>query len=123
MNATNKAVLTLSGIALTLLLGNSALAAEQRHDRHAAGHRPAKHSVDAREHHQRERVEQGVRSGQLTRSETKKLVHQQREIRQEEKAYRSDGKFTKEERKDIQHDLNRASKNIREEKHDAETRK
>lgn len=123
MTATNKTLATLSGIALTLLLGNNVLAGEHQRERHAEQHHPAKHSVNAREHHQRERIEQGVRSGQLTRDELKEIHAEQREIRKEEREYRSDGKFTREERADIQRELNQSSRNVYEEKHDDETRK
>ena len=78
--------------------------------------------VNARQHRQHERIEQGVRSGQLTRQERKKLAAEQRAIRKEERAYKADGKLSKEERKDLQQDLNAASKHIYEEKHDAEHR-
>ncbi|GAB4166516.1 MAG: hypothetical protein Fur0039_03430 [Rhodocyclaceae bacterium] len=78
--------------------------------------------VDRREANQRERIGQGVRSGELTRDETAQLVAEQRAIRQEERAYKSDGIVTREERRDLQQDLNAASRHIYEEKHDAETR-
>lgn len=125
MNTTHKILGTLLGIGLAALLGNNALAGEHR-DRtqsNARHDRPARHGVDAREHRQNERIQQGVRSGQLTKEETRALAAQQREIRKEERQYRSDGKFTKEERKDVQQDLNQASKSIYQEKHDDETRK
>lgn len=78
--------------------------------------------VNTRQHVQRDRVGQGVRSGELTKSETRELAAEQRAIRQEERAYRSDGTFTQDERKDLHQDLNAARKNIYEEKHDAEKR-
>lgn len=78
--------------------------------------------VNARQHHQKDRIGQGVKSGQLTKEETKELAGTQQEIRQEEKAYKSDGTLTAEERKDLHQDLNAASKEIYSEKHDADTR-
>ncbi len=78
--------------------------------------------VNRRQHVQRDRIGQGVRSGELTKDETRELAAERRAIRQEERAYKSDGKLTKEERKDLHQDLNAASKNIYEEKHDAEKR-
>lgn len=125
MNTAHKTLMTLLGVGLAALLSNSAMANEHRDGARAAarhGH-PARHSVDAREHRQHKRINQGVRSGQLTKEETKDLAAQQHEIRQEERQYRSDGKFTKEERKDVQQDMDKASKDIYQEKHDAETRK
>lgn len=78
--------------------------------------------VNARQHRQHDRIGQGVRSGELTKSETKEVVAEQRAIRKEEREYKSDGKLTKDERKDLHQDLNAASKNIYEEKHDDEKR-
>ncbi|PIV75922.1 MAG: hypothetical protein COW56_02375 [Rhodocyclales bacterium CG17_big_fil_post_rev_8_21_14_2_50_68_7] len=78
--------------------------------------------VDRREANERARIGQGVRSGELTRDETRALAAEQRNIRQEERAYKSDGIVTREERKDLHQDLNAASRHIYEEKHDGETR-
>ena len=78
--------------------------------------------VDRRQENQRERVAEGVHSGQLTKEEAKELTGTEQKIRQEERAYKSDGVLTKEERKDLHQDLNEASREIYQEKHDAETR-
>jgi hypothetical protein len=77
--------------------------------------------VNQRERNQEGRIGQGVKSGQLTPEETAKLQAEQKAIREEEKQYKSDGSLTKDERKDLQQDLNQASKDIYAEKHDAET--
>jgi Skp family chaperone for outer membrane proteins len=86
------------------------------------GHRPHDPGVNARQHHQQERIAQGVRSGELTHGEARKLRGEERNVRQEERAYKSDGKLTKDERKDLHQDLNQVSKDIHAEKHDAEQR-
>ncbi|MBU1977626.1 MAG: hypothetical protein KJ958_00500 [Gammaproteobacteria bacterium] len=78
--------------------------------------------ANARQVNQRERIQQGVRSGELTRGETRQIGAEQRNIRQEERQYKSDGVLTKVERKDLQQDLNVASKDIYNQKHDAERR-
>src|SRR5881397_2717112 len=78
--------------------------------------------VNARQRAQHARVAQGVRSGELTPSETRDIAKEQRAIRQEEREFKSDGKLTVEERKELRQDLNQASKNIYEQKHDAEVR-
>lgn len=78
--------------------------------------------VDARQEHQKERIQEGIRSGQLTQDEIHQLNEGQKQIRKEEKQYQSDGNLTKEERKDLRKDLNKASKEIYQEKHDTETR-
>jgi hypothetical protein len=47
---------------------------------------------------------------------------EQRSIRQEERQYKSDGILATYERKDLHRDLNASSRDIHNEKHDAETR-
>jgi hypothetical protein len=91
---------------------------------HARPHHPATRDpgVNHRQHRQHDRISQGVRSGELTREEAKTLATEQRAIRREERAYKSDGVLTRAERKDLHQDLNAASQNIYEEKHDAEKR-
>jgi hypothetical protein len=78
--------------------------------------------VNARQYNQQGRIAQGIRSGELTRDEAAELRQEQRAVRQEERLYKSDGVLTKAERKDLHQDLNAASGNIYEEKHDAERR-
>lgn len=78
--------------------------------------------VNARQVHQRERIQQGVRSGELTRHETRKLAGEQRDIRQLERAYKSDGQLTAAERRDLHHEENQASRDIHRQKHDAQER-
>lgn len=79
--------------------------------------------VNARQHHQQQRIAQGVRSGELTRGEARRLERGQRHIRAEERRYRADGELTRAERADLQRDLNRASRHIYNEKHDDGTRR
>ena len=78
--------------------------------------------VNQRQHHQRERIQQGVKSGELTRRETGKLAEEQRDIRQLERAYKSDGTLTGAERRDLHHEQNQASHDIYRQKHDEQTR-
>ncbi len=78
--------------------------------------------INKREHVQKNRIKQGVHSGELTKGETKELVTEQRDIRQLERDYKSDGSLTADERKDLHQQLNQASKEIYEEKHDDEAR-
>lgn len=85
-------------------------------------HRPHDPGVNARQHRQGDRIKQGVRSGELTRDETRQLREERRNIRQEERAYKSDGKLTRDERKDLHQDLNDLSKDIYTEKHDDDKR-
>ncbi len=88
----------------------------------AYAERPHDPGVNARQHRQQNRVEQGVRSGELTRDEAQGLREQRRAIRQEERSYKADGQLTPEERKDLHQDLNNLSKDIYKEKHDGDRR-
>jgi Skp family chaperone for outer membrane proteins len=89
---------------------------------HADTRRTRDPGVNARQHNQRERIQQGVGSGELTRRETGKLVEEQRDVRQLERAYKSDGTLTGAERRDLQHEQNQASHDIYRQKHDEQER-
>lgn len=78
--------------------------------------------VNARQDNQRERIQQGVRSGELTRHEARNVAEDQRDIRQLERAYKSDGELTAAERLDLHHEQNQASREIYREKHDGQDR-
>jgi len=78
--------------------------------------------VNHRQGHQQARIHQGVKSGELTRTEVRQLATQHRDIRREERAYKSDGKLTRDERADLRQDLGAASRSIYSEKHEAERR-
>lgn len=83
---------------------------------------PLDPGVNVRQHHQQQRIGQGVRSGELTPAEARRLEREQRHIRREERRYKADGTLTPAERADLQHDLNRASRHIYNEKHDDQRR-
>lgn len=74
------------------------------------------------QHRQDHRLQQGVRTGEITRDEAKQLRQERRDIRQEEREYKSDGKLSREERKDLHQDLKDLSKDIYRDKHDGERR-
>ncbi len=74
-------------------------------------------TVTGKAQNQRQRIKQGVKSGELTKAETRNVVSDQREIRQDVKAAKSDGTVTKEERKDIKQDQRQASRKIYRKKH------
>ena len=78
--------------------------------------------VNTRQHTQHDRIKQGVRSGELTRHETRRLAGEQRDVRQLERAYKSDGTLTGAERRDLHHEQNQASRDIYRQKHDAQAR-
>ena len=72
---------------------------------------------------QEHRIKNGVKSGELTKGETKVLQHREREVRQDKKLAKSDGKITKPERKMIRKEQKRNSKLIHKAKHNNKTRK
>lgn len=78
--------------------------------------------VNNRQQNQHQRIKQGVRSGELTRRETGVLAREQRDIRQLERAYKSDGELTRAERVDLHREQNQASRHIYNQKHDAQDR-
>ncbi|MGH8179239.1 MAG: hypothetical protein ACREV5_23530 [Steroidobacter sp.] len=78
--------------------------------------------VNARQHQQRDRIQQGVKSGELTGREAGRLAREQRELRQLEREYKSDGATTGVERRDLHQEQNEASRHIYNQKHDAHDR-
>ena len=67
------------------------------------------------------RIKQGVKSGELTKPEARKLEVQQRDIRQDKKAAKADGTVTAAEKSEINKDKKQASRNIYRKKHNAKT--
>jgi hypothetical protein len=85
-------------------------------------HRGNQSNINQREAFQRNRIAQGVRSGELTRGEARSLQSEQRRIENIERDYRSDGRFTREERADIERRLDRSGRHIYQETHDSDQR-
>lgn len=117
----SKAVFSLVATAGVLASFNVQAAAPAR----AAHPHPGKVAtpgVHARELNQSARINQGVRSGDLTQYEATQLRGEEKAIRDETKAYRADGVVTAAERKDLQQDLSQTSKDIYQQKHDGQFR-
>jgi Ni/Co efflux regulator RcnB len=74
--------------------------------------------ASARQQSQQMRIREGVRSGDLTRSETHRLRTEQRHVRRTKRRMNADGKITGEERARLQHKQNRVSRDIRRQKLD-----
>ena len=70
----------------------------------------------------RRRIRSGIRSGQITRDEARVLREQRRQIRQEQRAYRSDGTLTRDERRDLRRDRRDYDRLIRSERLDNDRR-
>lgn len=70
----------------------------------------------------RQRIKQGVRSGELTKPETARLAAQTIKLKNEREAYKAVGVITTAERKDYRKDKKRVSRNIYHQKHDRQRR-
>ena len=80
-------------------------------------------TVNQRQKNQQRRIHEGVKSGELTRHETRKLEREQAHIQRDKMKAKSDGDFTPKERAKIQREQNRASRDIYRQKHDNQERK
>lgn len=88
---------------LVMAIGITGASAQRVIHRHAA--------------HQQARIAQGVKSGELTKGETKHLENKEKAVHQEVKIAKADGKITNAERKDIRQDQRQTSRAIYREKH------
>jgi hypothetical protein len=96
------------GLALSLALAGTATAGTPR--------------VDTREQNQRERIENGVESGELTRAETRRLAAGQLHVHRVEARAKADGEVTSRERAHLRHEQNQQSRRIHRQKNDAQRR-
>jgi hypothetical protein len=78
--------------------------------------------LDRREQHQGARIYNGVKSGELTRRETRHLAAGQVHLRRAEARAKSDGVVTARERVHLQHEANQQSRRIYRQKHDNQDR-
>ena len=78
--------------------------------------------LDQREHKQIHRINQGVRSGELTRPEAARLYRSEYRLNRNEALAKSDGVVTARERARLQNQADRTSTRIYNQKHDAQTR-
>jgi hypothetical protein len=78
--------------------------------------------VNGRERCERGRIQQGVRSGELTRREAERLRAEQFRIRAYEARARSDGSLSRRERYRLDEMLDRAGRDIYRQKHDNQDR-
>lgn len=105
--------------AAVLLAGSVALAQDQ------PSNQPAKPdpSVAQRKENQQDRIANGAKSGQLTAGETSKLENKEAAINGETRADRAanGGKLTSTEKQQINHQQNQVSKQIYQDKHNANT--
>lgn len=78
--------------------------------------------IAARQANERARIRQGVKSGQLTRTEAARLRAREADIHQDRKDARADGVVTHDERQAIRKDEHQASRAIYRQKHDGQVR-
>jgi hypothetical protein len=78
--------------------------------------------IDTRQHRQAARIGAGVRSGEVTRGELNRVRADEAALRAEERIYRRSGNgLNRWERRDLQRDLNRTSREIYRTKHNDRT--
>lgn len=78
--------------------------------------------TDKRQTVQRARIAEGVASGEVTRVEAKRLRTEQRVIRRTENRVEADGVVTRREQRKLTSLQNQASRDIRRQKNDIQTR-
>ena len=80
--------------------------------------------IQQRKYNQQARIANGVRSGELTHRETRRLEHQEHAINHEERNMRAvnGGHLTRGDRAVLNHQQNAESRRIYNQKHDAQVR-
>ncbi|MSQ63659.1 MAG: hypothetical protein EXR33_07485 [Betaproteobacteria bacterium] len=79
--------------------------------------------IDQRQENQQQRIDQGVKSGQLNQKEAARLEKGQARVQKLEDRATADGKVTAKERAKIERAQNKESRRIYREKHDKQTAK
>ena len=105
---------------IVLLTAAALLATTTIASAHDYGYGGGTREIDRRQGNQERRINEGVRSGELNRSEYTKLEAEQGRIRDMERRARADGYVSTEERARIRQAQNEASRHIYQEKHDSE---
>ena len=78
------------------------------------------YSIDQRQDYQQNRIEQGIQSGQITRSEAYRLEQGERAIERAQARARADGVVTQQERNRIDHMTDRQGQQIYRQSHDSQ---
>jgi ABC-type uncharacterized transport system YnjBCD ATPase subunit len=82
----------------------------------------AQPSINRIEHREQVRIRQGIRSGELTRPEARRLEAEQARIRVDERFARADGTLRPRERTRLNNELRHAGRDIYRQKHDGQDR-
>jgi hypothetical protein len=80
-------------------------------------------SINDLEHREQLRIQQGIRNGDLTRTEARRLEAEQARIRINERFDRMNGRLTPRERERLNWELRHASRDIHRQKHDNQYRR
>ncbi len=78
--------------------------------------------INGRQHREQRRIRQGIRSGELTRLEARRLETEQARIRAYERYVRRDGYISPRERARLDRGMDRASRHIYRQTHDDQDR-
>jgi len=123
-----KSILTKSALG-ALAFGLIATSAQAGWDRDGYGHKQAyqqsraySQQINARQDRQMDRIQAGMRSGQLTRFEFRELMREQHDIRAMEQRFRADGRIDAREFHRLDRALDLANRNIKLEKRDRQAR-
>jgi len=87
------------------------------------GHRSPASRINRMQAQQHRSIMRGVRSGELTSREARRLLGEQRMIQRRERAYLADGRLSRGERRDLYRDLRSANRRIYNQSHDAQKRR
>jgi len=109
MNLTKLALVTAVALAPAAIFAQTPTPTPGSHD----------YDINQRKENQQDRIAQGVKSGQLTPSETSRLEHQEAGINKEERGMRAqdNGHLTKTDRKTLHQQQNQESRRIYRDKH------
>jgi len=111
----------LLAIIVASTLGTTTLAQARGHgigyERGTPQHK-VENRIDRRQARQRERISNGIDSGDLSRKETKRLLKNQRQIARMERRFERDGYYSPRERRIMENALDRASHRIKRAKND-----
>lgn len=88
----------------------------------AASAHPRHKNSKKTQYNQQQRIQQGARSGQLTKGETRQLRMQQAKIRHYKQMAKADGRVNRRERQLINREQMYANRSIYQQKHDGQRR-
>jgi hypothetical protein len=83
---------------------------------------PSNQRVDMQQQNQKQRIREGVQSGELTRGEARELKQDQRQVNRLQRRSERDGVVTPQERARIAQANRATNRDIRQEKHDRQER-